>query len=91
MTRTRAIRNLSYAFIKPFAMVFACCALLTVSACANPDYRKAEDLYKGGRYSEAYAYIEQALKDNPENEEYLKLEVKIKKGVNRKDFLGWDW
>ncbi len=77
--------------IRPLGLLLASCALLSISACANPNYRKAEDLYEGGRYSEAYTYIEQALQESPENGAYLKLEAKIRRSMYHKDFLGWDW
>jgi hypothetical protein len=88
MTRIGTIKNLFCRFVRPLELLFVSCALLFISACANQNYRKAEDLYEGGRYSEAYIYIEQALKDNPENDEYLKLETTIRRGMYRRNFLG---
>lgn len=42
------------------------CTLLTVSLYADP-YSEGRELYKAGRYREAAARLEQAVRDNPSN------------------------
>jgi Tfp pilus assembly protein PilF len=64
---------------------------LTAGCAASKEYRMSLDFYNKGQYQKALDHIEEALIDDPHNEEYLRLRSRIyrDKYKYRRIFLGF--
>jgi Tfp pilus assembly protein PilF len=69
------------------ALLFA----LSAGCAASKEYKMSLDFYHKGQYQQALEHIEEALVDDPGNEEYLRLRSRIyrEKEGYRRVFLGF--
>lgn len=85
-----------FTFVKKLLTMLVILLLAFTAGCAtSKEYRMSLDSYNKRQYQEALEYIEEALAEEPHNQDYLLLKDKINKQIYLKEqryrrlFLGF--